>query len=122
MQRSESSGIARESAMLLCLAVLVNVFTFSTATSAAAEPVWEGGRVHCRSDQQVRLVINYRGVLHIQWSEDGGSRHEAGPYYSGHYKTLTYDTGVPVVVWRAEAKPDNDRIPGNISDASTACI
>lgn len=122
MQRSESFGIARESAMLLCLAVLVNVFTFSTATSAAAGPTWEGGRVDCRSDQQVRLVIYYRGVLHVQWSEDGGSRHEAGPYYSAHYKSFTYDTGAPVVVWRAEAKPDNDGIPGDINDASTACI
>jgi hypothetical protein len=108
--------------ILLCLAVLVIVFTFFAATSAAAEPTWEGGRFDCRSDQQVRLVINYRGVLHIEWNEDGGSRHEAGPYYSALYKSFTYDTGAPVVVWRAEAKPDNDNIPGDIDNAYATCI
>jgi hypothetical protein len=70
----------------------------------------------------VRLVFNYRGVLHIPWSEEGGQRHNAGPYSSALYKVLTYDTGAPVVAWRAEAKSDKNGIAGDIGDAYATCL
>ena len=46
----------------------------------------------------------------------------AGPYYSAFYKTIDYDTGASVVRWRAEAKADNDNIPGDIGDAYATCV
>jgi hypothetical protein len=108
---------------LLWIAALVSASALLTATSATAAPTWEGGQVSCRSGEQVRLAISYRGILHIQWSEIGGAgRHSAGPYYSALYTTLTYDTGAPVVNWRAEAKTDNDNIPGDIDDAYAVCV
>jgi hypothetical protein len=67
-------------------------------------------------------VFEYRGILHIQWSEDGGQRHDAGPYGSAIYSVITFDTGAPAVVWRGEAKPDGNGIPGNISDAYATCL
>lgn len=44
------------------------------------------------------------------------------PYYGPFYETLTYDTGAPVVTWRAEAKKDNSNVPGDIADADALCI
>jgi hypothetical protein len=113
---------SRRASTLLSLAVLIGAFSLLGVTSAVAEPTWEGGRAECPSDQQVRLVFNYRGVLYIQWSEDGGQRHEAGPYGSPLYKTSTFDTGAPVVVWRGEAKPDRNGIPGDIGNAYATCL
>ena len=109
-------------AVLLCLVGLVGAGAVATATPAAAVPTWDGGRVECRTDEQVRLVIEYRGVLHLRWGENGGMNHRAGPYFSPTSKPFTYDTGTPVVVWRAEAKADNNGIPGNINSAYATCV
>ncbi|MGH3586529.1 MAG: hypothetical protein ACRDQ0_09400, partial [Pseudonocardia sp.] len=90
-------------------------------TPTAGTPVWEGGQVHCQPTEQVRIVVNFRGVLHIQWSEEGRARHEEGPFYKALYGNVEVDTGAPNVSWRAEAKPDNDHVPGDIARAFAEC-
>lgn len=104
-------------ALAMALAAL-----FLLSGVASAGPVWEGGTASCPGAQQVRLAIEYRGVLYIQWSEAGGMRHEAGPYYSPLASTLSYDTGASYATWRAEAKPSNDGVPGNIHNAFATCV
>lgn len=107
---------------ILLLAALAGTSTATMASEASAGPVWEGGQINCARADQASLAITYRGVLHIQWGETGGMRHDAGPYYSAFYTTLNFDTGAPVVAWRAEARPDNNNVPGDISDAYATCI
>lgn len=116
--RSERRWICR----LAFVATLTSAFVLFVAASASAKPIWEGGQVNCRPSEQVRLVVSYRGVLDIEWSEAGGLRHESGPYYSALLTTLEYDTGASEVAWRAEAKPGNDTIPGDIDSARHVCV
>jgi hypothetical protein len=116
------SILTARSSVAFGLPVLVGALALLGAAPAAAAETWKGGRIDCRSDEQARLVIPFRGALHIQWGEEGGMNHRAGPYRSAVNKSFTYDTGAPVVSWRAEVEPDNAGIPGEIGDAHAICV